>query len=102
MADNPIDVIREAELEAEKILRDAAMESKRIEQDAKLEAARIEKDNECAAKAAAEQMIIVAREKSHLTLNNAEAALEQELQSLRLQAGDRQKQAVAAVIEALV
>ncbi len=102
MADNPIDVIREAEIEAEKILRDAAMESKRIAQDAKLEAARIEKDNESAAKAAAEQMISAARDKSHLALRDAEAALEQELQSLRLLAGDRQKQAVAAVIEALV
>jgi hypothetical protein len=47
-------------------------------------------------------MISAAREKSHLALRNAEGALEQELQSLRLLAGDRQKQAIAAVIEALV
>lgn len=102
MADNPIDVIREAELEAEKILCDAAAENKRIEQDAKQETARIEKDDESAAKAAAEQIIGAAREKSRLALRNAEAALEQELQALRLHAGEKQKQAIAAVIAALV
>ena len=102
MDENPIDIIREAELEAEKILRDAAMESKRIEQEAIQEAARFVKDNECNAKAAAEQTVSASREKSRLTLRNAETALEEELRGLRLQANERQKQAVAAVIESLV
>jgi hypothetical protein len=57
LADNPIDVICETELESEKILNDAAMESERIKQEAKLEAARTGKDAEAAAKAAAERAV---------------------------------------------
>ena len=102
MSDNPINVIREAEIEAEKILTDAAMESEHIKQDAQLEATRFAKNAQAAAIAAAEQIVSAAREKSRLTLHSAEAALEQELQALRLQASEKQKQAVAAVIEALV
>lgn len=102
MADNPIDVIRETELEAEKILNDASMESEHIKQEAKQEAARIGKDAEAAARAAAEQAVSAAREKSRLTLRNAETTLEEELQALRRQANDRRDQAVAAVIASLV
>lgn len=102
MADNPIDVIRETELEAEKILSDAAMESEHIKQEAKLEAARIGKDAQAAAKAAAEQAVSAAREKSRMTLRNAETILEDELQALRRRANDKRDQAVAAIIASLV
>lgn len=102
MAENPIDVIRNTELEAEKILNDAAMESEHIKQETKLETARISKEAEAAAKAAAERAITAAREKSRLTLRNAEAALEAELLDLRNQAGERRNKAVSAVIASLV
>lgn len=102
MADNPIDVIRETELEAEKILNDAAMESEHIKQEAKLEAARIGKDAQAAAKAAAEQAVSAAREKSRMTLRNAETILEDELQALRRRANDKRDQAVAAIIASLL
>ncbi len=102
MADNPIDVIRETELEAEKILSDAALESDHIKQEAKVSSAQISKDAEAAAKTAAEQVVSAAREKSRLTLHNAEKSLEDELLALRRQANERRDQAVAAIIASIV
>ena len=55
MADNAIDVIREAEVEAEGILLRAAQESERIKAEAAADAARAGEFCQAAAKAAAEK-----------------------------------------------
>ena len=102
MADNAIDIIREAELAAEKILLQAAQESERIKAEAYAKAASEGKLAEAAAKAAAEAVISASREKSLLASREAEAAVEGELQRLRQEATSRQGQAVTAVIHSLV
>ncbi|HWR22397.1 MAG TPA: hypothetical protein VN366_02875 [Feifaniaceae bacterium] len=102
MADNAIDIIREAELEAEKILLQAARESERIKTEAYAEAASEGKLAEAAAKAAAEAAVSASREKSLLASHKAEAALEEELRGLRREAASKRGQAVAAVIHSLV
>ena len=102
MADNAIDIIREAELEAEKILLQAAQESEHIKAEAYADAASAGKLAEAAAKTAAEAVVSASREKSLLALHKAEAALEEELQRLRREAANRQGQAVTAVIHSLV
>ena len=102
MANNAIDIIREAELEAERILLQAAQESERIKAEAYAEAASAGKLAEAAAKAKAEAAVCASREKSLFAAHKAEAALEEELQGLRREAANRQGQAVAAVIHSLV
>ena len=102
MADNAIDIIREAELEAEKILLQAAQESERIKAEAYAKAASEGTLAEAAAKAAAEAVVLASREKGLRASHRAETALEAELRGLRQEAANRQEQAVAAVIHSLV
>ena len=102
MADNAIDTIREAELEAEKILLQATQESGRIKDETYAEAAYAGKMSKTAAIAAAEEAVSAARERSLHALQKAEAAVEEELKDLRQKAENRRGQAIEAVIHSLV
>lgn len=87
MADGTIDIIREAEIEAKKPLLLAAQEGELCQ---------------AAAKAAAEETVWAAREKSAHAAQKAEASLEEELTALRRKAESLREQAIEAVIAALV
>lgn len=102
MAKNAIDIVREAEAEAEKILLEAVRESERITGDARTEAAQAAGLAEAAAKAAADKTIGAARRQGRHALMRGEAALQEEFEALRRQAGSRQAQAIEAVVSSLV
>ena len=102
MAENPIDTIREAELEAERILAAATEQGARIENSARQEALRMRKADEAAANASASALIAAAREKARLEQNHAEAEADVETHALREQAASRQEKAVRVLIDTLV
>lgn len=102
MSDNSIDLIRGAELEAEKILRDAALEALRIKNDAYAEANRIGKLAAEAANTTAEGAVHAAREACLKFSQTEEAKLQSELAALRAQAQSRKEKAIEDIVSSLV
>jgi len=99
---NPIDLIREAELEAEKILHNAVLDAARLKDEAHLEAVRMGKLAEEAANAAADGAVCAAREACQ-QFSQAEATkLHDELETLRIQAESRREKAIVTLISSLV
>lgn len=102
MADNPIELIREAELEAGKNLQNAALEAERLIREAHLEAARGTKRAEEAASAAADAVMSAAREACKEHTRMEEAKLREELEALSAQAQSRKESAIEALLSMLV
>lgn len=102
MAENPIDVIREAELDAERILAAATEQSESIQEAAHQEALSARKADEAAANAAAAMLLAAARERGRLVQEQAEAQADRELIALSEQAASRSEMAVRVLIDTLV
>lgn len=102
MADNAIDLIREAELEAEKILHDAALEATRLKDEAYAEACRIAQLHQQEASTAAAVAVCAAREACREHLDAEAVNLQQEIEALRLKAQSRRESAIEALVSSLV
>ncbi len=102
MADNPIDLIREAELKAERILQDAALEAARLKEEAYAEACKAAQLHQQASSAAAADAVCAAREKCGKFADAEAEKLRGEIQALRLQADSRRESAVDALVSSLV
>jgi len=102
MADNAIEIIREAERDAEKALREAAREGEQIREDARAQAAQAGRLAQEAADAKAADAIDAARQNSLQAMHREDERLEEELAALRLHADGRREQAVETVIASLI
>ncbi|MGI6161237.1 MAG: hypothetical protein ACOYJD_04325 [Christensenellales bacterium] len=102
MSESAIDIIRNAESEAERMLMQASEESERIKEEAVTEAAKTSEIEEAAANEAARSIISSAKQKRREKLINAEKALLEELELLHRHAEARQEAAVEAVIDSLI
>lgn len=101
MAENPIDLVRSAEAEAEAEVREAQRKAGQIVDEAHADAAAKALSAEDAARKAAADKVAAAHAASQKTLEDAMGALAGEMNTLKEGARARQPQAVKMILEKL-
>ncbi|NLW78013.1 MAG: hypothetical protein GXY32_01195 [Ruminococcaceae bacterium] len=101
MADNPIDLVRQAETEAQEKIRQAEQQAARMVDDAHGEAVRLANDAEDAARKAAAASVAAAHKTSAEKLEISAALLGGEMDQLVDRAHANQAAAVKMILDAL-
>lgn len=101
MADNAIEIVRQAETGAEGSIRAAQQQAVKLLEDAKSEAGKLQKAAEETARGQASADLAGAHEAGEKALAEAKTALDAEMTALREAARAKQPDAVRAVLESL-
>ncbi|MGD9560163.1 MAG: hypothetical protein AB7V55_06130 [Oscillospiraceae bacterium] len=101
MAENPIELVRQAESEADETLRTAAQQAEQMVDDAHGEVVRLARTAEDDARRAAADKIAEAHKASQRALEEAMAGLDGEMVALQEKARAAQPKAIEMIIDAL-
>lgn len=101
MADNSIDMVREAEVKADETLREASQRAAQIVDEAYAKAVEIANTAEDEARAQAASQVAAAHEENKKILEQAIGELGGEIEDFKAKARENQVQAVMAVLRSI-